>query len=102
MEKIANADFQGNFMLTTRCMLMLCPCILIGGAIASSHNSTTARDDAGNGKSAAVEISLEIDKSQVRPGESIRLTELVPRVAKARVDVIRHSVLRIGRFDKKL
>jgi hypothetical protein len=30
------------------------------------------------------------------------LVELVPRAAKARVDVIRHSVIRIGRFDRKL
>ena len=49
-----------------------------------------------------IEITLKIDKAEVTPEDTVILKEVIPSAMDAKVVSINHTVVRIGRFDKKL
>jgi hypothetical protein len=47
-----------------------------------------------------VRIKVALERSEVAPGESVRMTATVPKAANVKVVCISHDVTRIGRYDQ--
>ncbi len=88
-------------VLRKRVILSLCGVVLCVSATAHWPFPTSARAGAGPGEP-AVEITLRLDKPEVKAGEPVILEELVPAAMDAQVTSIGHDVLRIGSYDEKL
>jgi hypothetical protein len=69
--------------------------------IASHHGETFSSSAETSRREPAVEISLRANKEVSAPGEAVDLEELVSAKMKAEVRSVRHTVLRIGSYDKK-
>jgi hypothetical protein len=49
-----------------------------------------------------IEFSLHLDKSEVTPGETVRLEEIIPVEKKVRIRSISHDALRIGEYNPQI
>jgi hypothetical protein len=90
-------------MLTTKSMICFC---VVGIALTVSYTVSTSKpaERAGGAepKQQVVGVTVRLDKQEACPGETVRMTEVVPATDDVVVFGTGHTAYRIGDYDRKL